>query len=119
MPSYLPTLIYDTVLEYCRELSFVLSKLDSVGSRVPVYIAVTNYELAAAILETMRRTLLETLNLSLIEDRGKEAKRLLTANITILNDEKDSDMSSKLIQSCKILYKEIDDILNGQCFTDF
>lgn len=100
-------------------MSFTLSKLDPAGSRVPFYIVITNYELAAAILETMRRTLLETLNLSLIENSGKEAKLLLSTNVTLLNDEMKTEISTQLIRSCKLLYKETEGILNGQCFTDF
>ncbi|XKL60846.1 hypothetical protein PGB90_007903 [Kerria lacca] len=105
--------------EYCQELISVLSKLDSTGSRVPLYIAITKYELSAAILEISRRIFFETLNLSLIQEKGKEAKKLLTESVILLKEEKNSITCFQLIRSCKNLYKEIDDILTGKYFPDF
>ncbi len=67
----------------------------------------------------MRRTFLETLNLTLIQETGKEAKRLLVETVVLLDDEKDNDLSVQLIQSCKNLYREIDEIATGQYYTDF
>lgn len=115
--SYVVTIF--VFIEYCQELISVLSKLDSTGSRVPLYIAITKYELSAAILEISRRIFFETLNLSLIQEKGKEAKKLLTESVILLKEEKNSITCFQLIRSCKNLYKEIDDILTGKYFPDF
>lgn len=97
----------------------ILRILDETSSRASFYMAVIKYELSSAILETMRRTFMETLNLSLICENGKESKNLLIETVALLKEDKNSDMSLRLISSCKNLFKEIDDLMKGQFFTDY
>lgn len=97
----------------------ILLILDETSSRASFYMAVIKYELSSATLETMRRTFMETLNLSLIFENGKEAKNLLSEIVSLLNEDKNSEMSLRLISSCRHLFKEIDDLMRGQFFTDY
>ncbi|XP_065216191.1 SET domain-containing protein SmydA-8-like [Planococcus citri] len=101
-------------IEYCKELLSTLSKLDSTGSRAPLYVAILNNELSSAILETMKRRLSETLDLSAIQDDAKEAKKLITKAILLLNEEPNSRINLQLIQSCKNVFKEIEETLKGE-----
>lgn len=88
--------------------------MDNTGSRAPLYVAILNSELSSAILETMKRRLSETLDLSAIQEDAKEAKKLITKAILLLNEEPNSKINLQLIQSCKNVFKDIQETSTGE-----